>query len=370
MAATRSATRSTELRVGVGDRRQVHEPHAVGEQVARVVGGRDREAGLAASTGTDDRDDPAPRELGRDTAALVVPTHEPRAPPGQVHLDRPRLVGHDHRNLRRRGRSEQRRVVGEDPLVQPPQLRPRLDTELLGEHPAQLVEGRERRLLPAGHVERAQPPLPQRLAIGVLDDQRDQIRDDPVRVAGGEQDVEAVLLERHAHLGEPGADRLQPSGVGDAVVGCAPPATQCVVGDPQGVDGVGGGACGSGGCGEDLGVDRVRCDGQPVALLVAPHQHGVAARPAGLHHPAQSPDQRVQRTAGAGGRIHSPDGVDQRRCGQGRSHVDEQRGGDGLYAPATEGPRRPVNLDGKRSEVEEPHERDRSGAFHLRHSVV
>jgi hypothetical protein len=123
-------------RVGVGDRRQVHEPHAVGEQVAHVVGGRDREACLAAPTGTDDRDDPALRELGRDTAALVVPTHEPCAPPGQVYLDRPRLVGHDHRSLRRHGRSEQRRVVGEDPLVQPPQLRPRLDTKLVGEHPA------------------------------------------------------------------------------------------------------------------------------------------------------------------------------------------------------------------------------------------
>ena len=122
--------------------------------------------------------------------------------------------------------------MGEDPLVKPPQLRPRLDTELLGEHPAQTRGGCERRLLLAGHVERAQPPLPQRLAVGVFDDQRDQVRDDLVRVAGSEQDVEAVLLERHAHLGEPGADRLQPSGVGDAVVGCAPPATQCVVSDP------------------------------------------------------------------------------------------------------------------------------------------
>ena len=156
-----------------------------------------------------------------------------------MHLDGIRRAdGSGHADLGPRGL--QYRVVGEDLLVQAAQLRPRLDTQFVGEGAAQLVERRERRLLTSGRVERAQPALPERLAVGVLGEQGDQVRDDPVRIPGGQQGVEAVLLQRHAHLGEPGADRFQPSGVRDAVVGRAAPAAQRVVGDPQRLDRVGG----------------------------------------------------------------------------------------------------------------------------------
>ena len=199
--------------------------------------------------------------------------------------------------------SEQRRVVGEDPLVQPPQLRPRLDTELLGEHPAQLVEGCERRLLAQEHVERAQPPLPQRLAIGVLDDQRDQVRDDPVRVPVASRTsrrccwsvtrtsasrcgpAPAIRCRGRRRRVCPASDPVRRSAIRRA-------STASVVVPAAAAVAV-----------EDLGVDRVRCDGQPVALLVAPHQYSIAACTAGLQHPAQSPDERVQRTAGASGWI-------------------------------------------------------------------
>ena len=84
VAAPRSATRSTEpgsASVTV-DRSTNHTP-SVNRSRASSAAATARPRVLPYSTGTDDRDDPAPRELGRDTAALVVPTDEPRASPGR-----------------------------------------------------------------------------------------------------------------------------------------------------------------------------------------------------------------------------------------------------------------------------------------------
>ncbi len=44
----------------------------------------------------------------------------------------------------------------------------------------------------AGRVQRPQPALPERLAVRVLDEQRDQVGDGPVRLAGGEQGVGGI----------------------------------------------------------------------------------------------------------------------------------------------------------------------------------
>ena len=251
--------------------------------------------------------------------------------------------------------------------MQPPQLRPRLDTELVGEDPAQLVERRERRLLAAGRVERAQPALPQRLAVGVLGEQRDQVRDDPVRVAGGQQGVEAVLLA---------ASRAPRR------AGCGPaPAIRCPGRRRR--------ACRASGpvrrrrsAARRPGpwLPRLRPRRAPASRPCparrpagSPARRAVPARRRGPPGPARAPGAAARSTSPAHRRRRradsAPDGVDQRRRGQGSPHVHEQRGGDALYAPAAERPRRPVNLDGQRSEVEKPHQRDRRGAFHLRHSV-
>ena len=276
-------------RVGVAvvDRGQVHEPHPVREEGAHVVGDLDREPGLAAATGTDERDDPVRREPGGEVAALGVAADEPGAAPGEVHFDDARRGRDD----RRRGGRNQRRVVGEDLLVQPAQCRPRLDTEFVGENAAQLVERRECRLLAARGVERPQPQLPQRLEVGVLGDQRHQVRDGTVGVAGGQQGGQAVLGHDDAHLGEPAADRVQPPGVRDAVIRRAAPAAQGVVGDPQRVGRVRGGVGRRRGRSEHVRVDGVRRHGQPVALLIAPHQRRGPGRTSRLEYPAQPPEQ-------------------------------------------------------------------------------
>ena len=178
----------------------------------------------------------------------------------------------------------------EDLLVQPARSRPRLDADLVGEDAAQLVERRERRLLAARRVERPQPQLPQRLEVGMLGDQRHQVRGGTVGVAGGQQGGQAVLGHDDAHLGEPAAHRVQP-GVREAVVGRAAPAAQGVVGDPQHVGRVGGGVGRRRGRGEHVRVDGIRRHGQPVSLLIAPHQRRGPGRASRLEHPAQPPEQ-------------------------------------------------------------------------------
>ena len=124
--------------------------------------------------------------------------------------------------------------------MQPAECRPRLDTEFVGENAAQLVERRECRLLAARGVERPQPQLPQRLEVGVLGDQRHQVRDGTV----GRPVVSRAARRCWATTTRTSASRLR-TGSSHPVSGrrhmAAGPAAEGVVGDPQRVGRVRGG---------------------------------------------------------------------------------------------------------------------------------
>ena len=107
---------------------------------------------------------------------------------------RPRRVGHD---------ALERRILAEDRLLQPPQLGPGLEPQLLDERPARLLEEVERLRLAAGAVEREHQQPAEALAQRVLVDERAQRADD----LGVAARVE-VALDRE--LRRPQVELLQP----------------------------------------------------------------------------------------------------------------------------------------------------------------
>ena len=86
-------------------------------------------------------------------------------------------------------------VVREDHALHPPQLRPRLDAELVHQQPAARAHRLERLRLPAGSVQRQHQLRAQALAERVLGDQRAQLADQ-VRVAPACQVSREPLLDR------------------------------------------------------------------------------------------------------------------------------------------------------------------------------
>ena len=88
-----------------------------------------------------------------------LPRHHPRCP-------RPRGLRRRRAARQRRGRGGQVRVIGQYLGLQPGQLRPRIQAQLLGQHPPRRLEHRQRFPPPPAPVQRGhqqgRQPLPQR----------------------------------------------------------------------------------------------------------------------------------------------------------------------------------------------------------------
>ena len=125
--------------------------------------GLQRKARLADAARADERDQ------------SHVGAHQQLADLGQLAAAADRLVG----GRGQRGREpsagtfgRQLRIVREDHALQPPQLRPRLDPELVHQQPAARAHRLERLRLPAGPIQRQHQLRAQALAQRVLGDQR------------------------------------------------------------------------------------------------------------------------------------------------------------------------------------------------------
>src|SRR5207344_3017693 len=90
---------------------------------------------------------------------------------------------------------DDRWVVREDRLLEPPKLWPRLEPELVGEHAPRLLEGLERIRLAAAAVERQHQLPPQPLPERVVRQRRPERRCKLPMLAEREPDLK-VLLER------------------------------------------------------------------------------------------------------------------------------------------------------------------------------
>ena len=97
----------------------------------------------------------------------------------------------------------ERRVLAQDRLVQPPQLGPRLDADLLDERAPRVPVGLQRLGLTAAPIQRQHPQAMQPLAQRVLGQQRLDLADDRLMAAGGEVRVQSQLLRRQPQLLEP-----------------------------------------------------------------------------------------------------------------------------------------------------------------------
>ena len=100
------------------------------------------------------------------------------------------------RELGRGGLDVQRRVLAQDRVVQAPQLRPRLDADLLDERAPGVPIGLQRLGLAPAPVQREHPLRVQPLAQGVLGQQRIDLADDLLVAAGGEVGVDGQLGRR------------------------------------------------------------------------------------------------------------------------------------------------------------------------------
>jgi hypothetical protein len=106
-----------------------------------------------------------------------------------------------------------RGVVGEDRLLEPPQLGPRLEPELVGEYAPRLLERLECVGLAAAAIERQHELPPQPLPEGVVCERRPERRRELAMLPERKRDLE-LLLERID------AQSLEPAGLG-AEPGCA-----------------------------------------------------------------------------------------------------------------------------------------------------
>ena len=188
MAATTPSAdgRSGHEHAGVLDAVEVDVRRAAGEAIRDRPRGLEREARLPHAARAHQRDQPHAgshqqladlRELAVPADRLVRGRRQPRSDP---------TAGRSGRQLG---------VVREDHALHPPQLRPRLDPELVHQQLAARAHRLERLRLPAGSVQRQHQLRAQALAERVLGDQRAQLADQ-VRVAPAGQVSREPLLDR------------------------------------------------------------------------------------------------------------------------------------------------------------------------------
>ena len=207
------------------------------------------------------------------------------------------------------GRQLQIRLVAQHGLLQPAQVRARLEPELVDQRPPRVGVGLERLGLPAAAVQREHQlraePLPQRVAR----DQRAQLRDQLGVTTEREVGVDAQLERLEPLL----LERLD-GGDGELLVGevgerAAPPLAERCAQRPGGLPRAAGRQV----------VAALRAQRLEARDVGAPRgrAHAIAGRDGlddgvRLEQPAQARDVLLQRGARVGGRVVAPQLVDQR----------------------------------------------------------
>ena len=176
--------------------REVDEPDAIREVGLEGTRGLDREPALAHPRRAGERHEAVLVQKAGDLGELVLAAHERRRRRGQI-----AAAPADDRSGGDRG------VVREDRLLQPPELGPRLEPELVGENAPRLLERLQCIRLPAAAVERQHQLPPQPLPERVVRERRTERRGQLPLLAERETDLE-LLLERVD------AQRLEPPRLG------------------------------------------------------------------------------------------------------------------------------------------------------------
>ena len=203
--------------------------------------------------------------------------------------------------------------MGEDHLLEPPQLGAGLEAELVHQELAPHAHRLERLRLPPGAVQRHHELPAQALAKGVLGDQALELADQILAGAAGQVRGHALLDRLHAELLEPGD--LELGELVEAVVGKSlasperkrrlqlgrgalvvvlseghPRASQKLLEAPR--------------------IDRLRIDVQHVAGRPVAQLRSAVAEPL-----AQARDLLLERLPGLGGRLLAPECLHQLVCG-------------------------------------------------------
>ncbi len=178
------------------------------------------EVGVVGHLGPDDPDHDLPFDPGevRDGHGSVVSPAQPLAQPVATQRGADRLV------------QEQPRVLGEDPLLELPQRRPRVEAELLHQRPPVLLERPKRVGLPARPVEGEHEQGPDPLAQRVLARQGLDLGDEVSRPPAAQLGVEQLLVRSEPELTEPLRLRLRPLLVRKLRIGVPAPLAE---GQPQ-----------------------------------------------------------------------------------------------------------------------------------------
>ena len=163
--------------------REVDEPDAVLELMLECAGGLDREPALAHARRPGERYEALLVQNAGELAQLVCATDERRRWRGEV-AAAPALDGNGDR-----------RIVREDRLLDAPQLWPRFEPELLGEHPPRLLKGLESIRLATAAIERQHQLRPQPFPERVVRERRAQRRHELPMLSQRERRLE-LLLER------------------------------------------------------------------------------------------------------------------------------------------------------------------------------
>ena len=257
---------------GVADRGQLGQPGAAGEPVQHPDRGLGGQPGLAGAAGADQRDQPVPVEQRGDRGQVVVPADEA----GELG----RHVGPAHRGPRLRGGPQH-------PQVDLLQRGGRVDAELVGQPPADVLVRGERVGLPAGRVERADLLAADALAQRVIPGQGLQLGQHLGVAAELQRGVDAVLGGGEPALGQPVGRGVRPGLAGGVGQRRAAPERERLGQQPAGAGGVAVQRAAAGlGQPLELGrVDQPRVDGQPVAgrartRPARPAAPGAAGRPA------------------------------------------------------------------------------------------
>ena len=199
--------------LGLSQRRELDEPHAVGKGAGQIGGRLDREPRLPHPAGPGDGDEPlaVAAQQAHEAVAVLLAAEQRR-----------RRHRQPHRRRDRRGRGELL-VLVQDRAVKRLQLGARVDPELVHERRARRCVRVERLRLPARAVERehqlAAQALPQRL----LANERLELADELGAAAALEVGVDPRLERGEPELLEPRDLGLRPGLVREVGEGGAAP---------------------------------------------------------------------------------------------------------------------------------------------------
>ena len=242
-----------------------------------------------------------------------------------------RVVGNQLRGDGR-GRGGLGELLPEDRLGEGPQLRRRVDAQLVGQPAAQPVVQRERVRLPPAPIERDHEQPVQPLAQRVQGRQPLEVGDRLAVPAQLEQELESIFDRRYPHLLQARALGLDPLAVADVAQGWSPPEGKRFVHDGQSVPGspVRDQPAGAGQeVLEPVDVDGVRLDGQQVARRAGEED---VARDAGRDEgPAQFRHPDLEGVGGVGGQVLAPERVGEGVDGDDPSWVEREPGEQGTH---------------------------------------